>query len=85
MKEIELIVNENIDFNKEKHNIQNLINKFEDIELDLSKRFRSKEWIIRVIKISLTGNINPSWIPIKLSEIEEAKKNSKNDNRNKRA
>ena len=85
MKEIELIVNENIDFNKEKHNIQNLINKFEDIELDLSKRFRSKESIIRVIKISLTGNINPSWIPIKLSEIEEAKKNSKNDNRNKRA
>ncbi len=85
MKEIELIVNENIDFNKEKHNIQNLINKFEDIELDLSKRFRSKESIIRVIKISLTGNINPSLIPIKLSEIEEAKKNSKNDNRNKRA
>jgi hypothetical protein len=85
LKEIELIVNENIDFNKEKHNIQNLINKFEDIELDLSKRFRSKESIIRVIKISLTGNINPSLIPIKLSEIEEAKKNSKNDNRNKRA
>ncbi len=74
MKEIELIVNENIDFNKEKHNIQNLINKFEDIELDLSKRFRSKESIIRVIKISLTGKINPSWIPTKLSEIEEAKK-----------
>ena len=22
----------------------------------------------------MTGNINPSWIPIKLSEIEEAKK-----------
>jgi hypothetical protein len=74
LKEIELIVNENIDFNKDKHNIQNLINKFDDIELELSKRFRSKESIIRVFKTLLTGNINPSWIPIYLSEIEEAKK-----------
>ena len=74
LNEIELIVNGNIDFNKDKHNIQNLIKKFEDFEFSLSNRFSSKESIISVIKESLTGNINPDCIPIMLSEIEEAKK-----------
>jgi hypothetical protein len=74
LNEIELIVHGNIDFNKDKHNIQNLIKKFEDFELSLSKRFRSKETIISVIKELLTGNISPDCIPIRLSEIEEAKK-----------
>ena len=74
LNEIELIVHGNIDFNKDKHSIQNLIKKFEDFEFSLSKRFRSKESIISVIKGLLTGNINPDCIPIRLSEIEEAKK-----------
>ena len=50
LNEIELIVNGNIDFNKDKHNIQNLIKKFEDFEFSLSNRFSSKESIISVIK-----------------------------------
>ena len=32
LKEIELIVHGNIDYNKDRHNIQNLIKKFEDFE-----------------------------------------------------
>ena len=73
LKEIELIVHENIYFNKDKHNIQNYLKKFEEIELDLSERFSSNESIIRTLKSSLTGNMSPDCIPIMLSEIEEAK------------
>ena len=73
LKEIELIVHENIDFNKEKHNIQNYLKKFEEIELDLSKRFSSNESIIRTLEITLTSNMSPDCIPITLSKIEEAK------------
>ncbi len=50
-----------------------LIKKFEDFELDLSKRFTSKESIISSIKLLLTGITYPSRILIRLSEIEEAK------------
>ena len=35
LKEIELLVNENTDFNNDKHKIQSLLQKFEDIELEL--------------------------------------------------
>jgi len=69
LKEIELIVHENIDFNKDKHNIQNYFKKLEEIELDLSERFSSNESIIRTLKSSLTGNMSPDCIPIMLSEI----------------
>jgi hypothetical protein len=73
LKEIELIVHGNIDYNKDRHNIQNLIKKFEDFELSLSKKFTSKELIISSHKSLMTGHTYPSWIPIWLSEIEEAK------------
>jgi hypothetical protein len=46
LKEIELLINEISDFNKDKHKIQSLLKKFEEIEVELDERYKSKESMI---------------------------------------
>jgi hypothetical protein len=43
LREIELLVNEDIEFNKNRIRIEDRIKKFEDIEWDLYQRYRYKE------------------------------------------
>ncbi len=85
MKEIELLVG-NINSIKDIHNIQILLTKFEDIEMELDQRYESKKYNILTYEDILSHfsgcepgyerNIN--WLlknqPIMLSGIEEAKK-----------
>jgi hypothetical protein len=47
LKEIELKIDGISDFNKDKHTIQSLLEKFEEIEFELVERYESKESIIR--------------------------------------
>ena len=46
MREIELLVNEDIEFNKNRIRIEDRIKKFEDIEWDLYQRYRYREGLI---------------------------------------
>ncbi len=43
LSEIELMVNENMDLYKDKYKIQNLLKKFEEIELELDERYKFKD------------------------------------------
>jgi hypothetical protein len=87
LKEIELKIDGISDFNKDKHTIQSLLEKFEEIEFELVERYESKESIIRSNK-SIVSDIESetNWefeecrigwlntIPAMLSEIEESSK-----------
>jgi hypothetical protein len=85
LKEIELKIDGISDFNKDKHNIQSLLKKFEEIELELVERYESKESIIRSNKqLVFEFESETNWkfekgrieclsmIPTMLSEIEES-------------
>ena len=42
LREIELLVNEDIEFNKDRYKIENRLKKFEDIELNLNQWYTCK-------------------------------------------
>ena len=85
LKEIELLVG-NIDSIKDIHNIQILLTKFEDIEMELDERYESKKYHILTNEDMLyhVSGCKPgyerdiNWLlknqSIMLSGIEEAKK-----------
>jgi hypothetical protein len=83
LKEIELLVNENTDFNNDKHKIQSLLQKFEDIELELKRVNESNVFIRDVSKSKLFRiNLNKQeyskeiikQIPDLMSEFEDSKR-----------
>jgi hypothetical protein len=79
LREIEYMVNENIDFNKDKYKIQSLLNKFEEIELELNLRYESTHYIKFIYErhLSRTKSNQRDYSEHEQSlnsEIEDAKK-----------
>ena len=83
LKEIELLVNENTDFNNNKHKIQSLLQKFEDVELELELISKSNDgrrdlWKSRLSKINLNKQELSEkiikQIPDLMSHIEDSKR-----------
>jgi hypothetical protein len=72
LKEIELLV-ENIDSIRDKHNIQILLTKFEEIEMELDERHESKVSMIKVCEDFLSDL--RGWNEARmLAQLKEAKK-----------
>jgi hypothetical protein len=49
LREIELQLNENIDFNKEKYKIQSLFNKFKDFQWTLLHKYKNNKGCIKLL------------------------------------
>jgi translation initiation factor 2B subunit (eIF-2B alpha/beta/delta family) len=72
LKEIELLV-ENIDSIIDKHNVQILLTKFEEIEMELDERHESKVSMIKTCEVLLSDL--RGWNEARLlAELKEAKK-----------
>ena len=76
LKEIELLVNENTDFNKDKHKIQSLLKKFEEIERELVIRYSFKVNLINSLRSIQFIKVNEEAKKIQSSilEIRERKR-----------
>ena len=87
LSDIESMVYENIDCNKDKQKIQNKFEKFDDIEFNLIDRYEYNKTIIFMCEFVINRTVVDEKdrkriiekVPKMMSQIQEAKKNTKID------